>query len=176
MINVTKMKKMVNDDRVIWGVEGDYMLVSEGHRIYKDHIENFEPKIKGALFEKFGRVPEEGETLFYNKSNKQVKPFERKLSDFIGKQEDFTVNVERLGLTTDDFEIMKTENGLVAFDKEYSQVFKDPKKLILKTSEKKLWFTRFTFEDETMEYYLLPLRVENLEDNLREKLGFNVEK
>ena len=142
MINVTKMKKMVNDDRVIWGVEGDYMLASEGHRIYKDHIENFEPKIKGALFEKFGRVPEEGETLIYNKSNKQVKPFERKLSDFIGKQEDFTVNVERLGLTTDDFE----------------------------------WFTRFTFEDETMEYYLLPLRIENLEDNLKEKLGFNVEK
>lgn len=176
MINVTKMKKMANADSVIWGVEGDYMLVADGYRVYKDHIYNFNPKFKAALFEKFERVPEEGETLIYNKSVKQVKPFEKKLSDFIGKQEDLTVNVERLGLTTDDFEIVKTENGLVAFNKEYSQVFKNPEKLTLKTSNRKLWFTRFTFEDETMEYYLLPLRIENLEDKLREKLGFNEEK
>lgn len=180
MINVTKMKKILNANKVIWENEGEYMIVTDGYRIYKDRTENFNPKIKAALLEKFGTVPAVGEAYKLEAKCKLIKNSE----DVISKCDPFaTILINAIGLLDKDVkrtkiiaesvEIFRAEKGLTGFNKEYSQVFKNPEKATIKSNGEVDSAAKFTFEGETMEYYLLPIKFKDgLEERLKEMLGF----
>lgn len=172
MINVTKMKKMVKAERLFWGIEGEYMLASDGYRVYKDKIDSFNSSMKAVLFAEFGKVPEEGQTLECNKLSKTIKEASFTISNLLCKPEYFEKPVFYTGITMDGMDILRMEKGPSSFDSEYLQSVKNPEKATIYGNGEVISMIKLTFEGETMEYYLLPLRSENLEDKLREKLGF----
>lgn len=183
MINVAKMKKMVKETYLLWGVEGDYMLVTDGYRAYKDKIDSFDPKMKAALFAEFGRVPEKGETWKRTRPSKldkygkvKIEKTSSTVSGILGRPEYLEKPVFYTGMTFEGWDILRVEEGLAVFNSDFFHSLKNPEEATIHGNGKAVSMARFTFDNETMEYYLLPISTKNLEARVKEKLGFNVEK
>lgn len=170
MINSTKMKKIAKADICLWGVEEingkQYMLVCDGYRVYKDNIYAFDPKVKAALYERFGFVPEVGKT--YRKGSNSSEPTEaREISSLLPKQESyeytyFTNMLYRTETTTNktgETYVFSTTKGLLFINRDYLDVLKDFDKADISTSDGSInGMSKFTFTDRDLEYYVLPLR------------------
>lgn len=171
MINSTKMKKIAKANICLWGVEEinekQYMLVCDGYRVYKDNIYAFDPKVKAALFERFGFVPEVGKT--YRKNNDASDPTEaREISSLLPKQECyeytyFTNMLYRAETITNkkgEAYVYKTTKGLLFINRDYLDVLKDLDETEVSTSDGSInGMSKFTFPNRDTEYYVLPLRM-----------------
>lgn len=169
MINSTKMKKIAKADVCVWGVEeidgSQYMLVCDGYRVYKDNIYAFDPKVKAALFERFGVVPEKGETLIIQ-GNNEITKRDKTISGMLPKKEVyeptyFTNILYRMEIARDimhEAYVYKTTKGLLFINRDYLDVLKDLDKAEVSTSNGEvIGMNRFTFSGFDTEYYVLPL-------------------
>lgn len=171
MINVTKMKKIVKANICLWGVEEingkQYMLVCDGYRVYKDNIYAFDPKVKAALFERFGLIPKVGET--YSKGKDGCDPTKtREISSLLPKQECyedtyFTNMLYRTETMTNkkgEAYVFSTTKGLLFINRDYLDVLKDLDEAEVSTSDGSInGMSKFTFPNRDTEYYVLPLRM-----------------
>lgn len=170
MINSTKMKKIAKAECCAWGVEEidgkTYMLVTDNYRIYKDNIHDFDPKVKSALFERFGFIPESGKT--YRKDKGDNEPHEiRGLNSLLLNKEYFEhtyfmhmiYRTETSRCEMGEAYVFKATKGLVFINREYLDVFKNIDMARVETSNGEInGMNKFTFIDEDMEYVVLPLR------------------
>ena len=171
MINSTKMKKIAKANICLWGVEEidgkQYMLVCDGFRVYKDNVYAFDPKVKSALFERFGFVPEVGKT--YRKNNDASDPTEtREISSLLPKQESYEDTYFKNMLYRKEIDenkfceayVYKTTKGLLFINRDYLDVMKDFDKAEVSTSDGSIYgMSKFTFPERDTEYYVLPLRM-----------------
>lgn len=171
MINSTKMKKIAKADTCLWGVEeidgSQYMLVCDGFRVYKDNIHAFDPKVKTALFERFGFVPEAGKTYRIGNNSSESAELTEAISSLLPKQEEyeytyFTNMLYRTKTTADkngETYVFITTKGLLFINRDYLDVLKDLDKAEVSTSDGSIYgMSKFTFPDRDLEYYVLPLR------------------
>ncbi len=171
MINSTKMKKFAKADICLWGVEENdgkqYMLVCDGYRVYKDNIYAFDSKLKAALFERFGLIPEVGKT--YSKGKNDCDPTESsEISSLLPKPECyedtyFTNMLYRTETMTNkkgEAYVFSTTKGLLFINRDYLDVMKDFDKAEVSTSDGSIYgMSKFTFPERDTEYYVLPLRM-----------------
>ena len=146
---------------------GKIICVCDGFRVYKDNIYAFDPKVKAALFERFGFVPEVGKTYRIGNNSSEPAELTKAISSLLPKQEEyeytyFTNMLYRTKTTADkngETYVFITTKGLLFINRDYLDVLKDLDKAEVSTSDGSIYgMSKFTFPDRDLEYYVLPLR------------------
>lgn len=165
MINVTKMKKIAKNDTIIWGTQKQgYSLcayMTNGHVIYKDTDVDFNPKVTDILKDRFGFIPKPNESFIVGMESEAAREYGGNLLDWEHEFE----KAEFLGITytidtqfgENEMYVCKTMKGLTFLERNLVDVLKNPRKAKLEVNlNGNILWHKFTFDDETMEYYVLP--------------------
>lgn len=165
MINATKMKKIAKNDTIIWGTQKQgyslYIYMTNGYVIYKDIDVDFNPKITDILKDRFGFIPKPNESFVVGMESETPKEHGGNLPDWEHKFE----KAEFLGVTyavetqrgTKELYVCKTREGLTFIEREFVDVLKNPEKAKLEVNlNSPIMWHRFTFDDESTEYYVRP--------------------
>lgn len=155
MINITKMKKILND-RVFVSCIGDNLFITDSYRIYKNKKSLYEPKFKEAIAGKILKIPEDGETLEIHKRGEEPRRANLDIVSYIDG--DYKVQCEITELLYRDLRIVKIGEKVGFFKNEFIECIKNFKEYdVFALREDTSCMIRISNEEE--EYYVLPVRV-----------------